>query len=330
MNSRIHYYDNAKAFFILLVVYGHFVDFCINYIPSPTAKMLFLLIWSCHMPAFIFIAGLMDHPRSGPPKKRILNFILLGVLAQGILTLFKYCFFPDTIESFHLLSNREFPWFLFVLAGYIFICHLLKDFHPIAVLVISIVLSLVAGYDTNVGDYLNLSRMIVFFPFYWIGYCLDPQKVSETITKTSFRIISVIGLLVMFWFFYLNLDYIYELRGLFTGRNSYSDWVLATGGAWMRLYAYLLSIIITTFTLALIPKRKLPLITKIGQNSLAIYYWHYYVPYALQFSGVYILMYFTMPQELILLIFFGISVLLCIILSLPVFSRPLKITGREK
>ena len=52
-----------------------------------------------------------------------------------------------------------------------------------AVLTAAMVTALAAGYDPSVGDEYELSRRVVFFPFYYCGYVLDPEKVAEFVKK---------------------------------------------------------------------------------------------------------------------------------------------------
>ena len=56
--------------------------------------------------------------------------------------------------------------------------------------------ALSAGYDPCVGDEYELSRIVVFFPFYYCGYVLDPEKVAGFVKKWYVRVLSlgVIGI----------------------------------------------------------------------------------------------------------------------------------------
>ena len=56
--GRNIYVDNLKGLLIILVVVGHFTDIAIDE-GSEALKSLFLIIYSFHMPLFIFINGLL-------------------------------------------------------------------------------------------------------------------------------------------------------------------------------------------------------------------------------------------------------------------------------
>ena len=54
-------WDNAKAGLIFLVVFGHFAEiFCED---KDFYKSMFFFIYSFHMPAFIFITGMLGRKR---------------------------------------------------------------------------------------------------------------------------------------------------------------------------------------------------------------------------------------------------------------------------
>ena len=52
--QRLYGYDNVKFILIFLVVLGHLLEIS-N--PFPGKDVLYKLIYSCHMPVFIFISG---------------------------------------------------------------------------------------------------------------------------------------------------------------------------------------------------------------------------------------------------------------------------------
>ena len=51
MTKRIYKFDNLKAILIFLVVFGHFLELVEGH------KLLYLTIYSFHMPLFLFLSG---------------------------------------------------------------------------------------------------------------------------------------------------------------------------------------------------------------------------------------------------------------------------------
>jgi len=101
----------------------------------------------------------------------------------------------------------------------------------------AVVLSCFAGYDSSIGDWLILSRIIVYYPFFLIGYLIDPNKLGEIVKKTSIKVMSGIWLMVITVLFLSNGEKLYWLRPLLTGRNPYSKLELFSemGGA-VKIY----------------------------------------------------------------------------------------------
>ena len=61
---------------------------------------------------------------------------------------------------------------MFALAAYIIILKVIENQNKVYILVSTIVLACFVGYDQTIGDYLYLSRIIVFFPFFLSGVIL--------------------------------------------------------------------------------------------------------------------------------------------------------------
>ena len=89
MEKRDAYFDNAKLFLMILVVFGHFLQPFAN--DRPVYNDLYYFIFTFHMPAFILISGFFA--KSGPKpitslvKKLLLPYIFFQLLYSGYYTL---------------------------------------------------------------------------------------------------------------------------------------------------------------------------------------------------------------------------------------------------
>ncbi len=89
MQKRDAYFDNAKLFLMILVVFGHFLQPFID--NDPLYNDLYYFIFTFHMPAFILISGYFA--KSGPKpimslvKKLLLPYIFFQILYSGYYTL---------------------------------------------------------------------------------------------------------------------------------------------------------------------------------------------------------------------------------------------------
>lgn len=268
MKQRISLWDNLRFLLIVLVVIGHFSDFftdqCQGY------KSLFLFMYPFHMPLFLFISG--HFFRAEKITSKCLYYISIGFLLK--LTIYGFTVFSGSNTSFALLSDGGIPWYLFVLAIYTAVTYLLRNQNPVYVLIFSVILACAAGFDKDIGDQLYLSRAIVFFPFYWAGTMINDQLIQNAKKKICVLLIAV-GLLIGWGIACIMVpDRLYILRHLLTGRNHYAADIWAYGPIY-RLFTYLISAIMCFSVTILMPNKRIPCITKMGTNTLDVYFWHW-------------------------------------------------------
>lgn len=322
--ERIYKWDNIKFFLIVCVVIGHFTSIFLN--ESCSLDTIFMYTLSFHMPLFIFISGLFT--KSYNVKKldtnKIIALIMLGVFYK-LLNVFA-AFLVGRRPYVSILSDGSAPWYLFALAGFMVITYTLRNIKPLYVIIFSIVLSLISGYDLHIGDDLYLSRIIVFYPFFYIGYCFEPLKIINYFEHMWIKVVSFIGLLTSLIVCYVNYDIIINYRHLFTGNNSYHECIkyIANCGANDRILMYLIFIFMGVLVIGAIPNKNIPLITKFGRRTLQVYILHRPILTLLQFSPlVNILKNISYKNWDIMWMLIGI--LLTFILSLKVFEYPFKI-----
>ena len=288
--SRVAKFDTAKFLLIILVVLGHFLETkAFGVADQKWAGALFVFIYSFHMPLFIFISGLflrrMD--ATAPfPAFRVASLVMLGLALKIVRSLAS--FIPNGRTSFALLRDSSTPWFLFALAAFFALAWLVRDIHRAGVLACAIGVGLFAGYDPSVNDTLYLSRIAVFFPFFWLGYCLQPQKILEYARKKWVKILAAAVVLCAAsacWFFYTDLQ---ALKYLFAGRLPFAQ--IAQLGipecSWLhRALAYVIQLAMSMAVLVLVPERKMGIFTRYGSRSLQVYFWHFLVIMLLSKAG---------------------------------------------
>ena len=164
LKNRISLWDNIKFLLIVLVVIGHFADALIN--DSNAFKSLYVFIYAFHMPLFIFISGLFFKPKDVTSK--CLMYISIGFALKITNFLVKY--FLGLNPSFSILSDGGIPWFMFAIAIFTLLAYILRKHNKTYILFFSILLACFAGYDKEIGDFLYLSRIIIFFPFLFIPF----------------------------------------------------------------------------------------------------------------------------------------------------------------
>lgn len=293
MKQRIYRYDNVKAFLIFLVVLGHMTTDYVS--DSQLVRWTTLWIYSFHMPAFIFLSGLVHKQYiteeraaagiKGETRMRldkVLGFFLCGYTLKVFLQFTRTLMGQNPL--WHWIEEPGIPWYLFVMAEFELLFYLMRRIDakvkPQVMIAGAFALSAVIGYFPAVGDAFCLSRMINFLPIYMLGYYLDMRKFNEFLSKkpywaagTAVMIVSLIVCRMLPWGGY-------SLRKWFTGRRSYEFLSDFFGGAvisygWLiRLGIWAVAILITLAVIAAIPDKDFGFITTIGSRTLNVYFWH--------------------------------------------------------
>lgn len=301
MKERIYKYDNVKAFLIFLVVVGHMTTDYVS--DSHLVRWVTLWIYMFHMPAFIFLSGLVHKQYiteeaasegiRGEKRFRsdkVLGFFLCGYALKVFLQFSRTLMGQN--PTWHWIEEPGIPWYLFVMAEYEILFYLLRridgggslgeDKKGKAKIMIggAFVLSAIIGYFPVIGDAFCLSRMINFLPIYMLGYYMDMRKFLEFIERDVFRRTGAAVIIVTS----LACKYMpwggYSLRKWFTGRRSYEflsdffgSYAVVCGWA-IRLLVWAVALLITFAIIAVIPDRDMGFITVIGSRTLNVYFWH--------------------------------------------------------
>ena len=283
--ERDYFFDNLKAVLIFLVVLGHFLLPIHGDSPLVTVKRL---IYVFHMPLFVFVSGYFAKKiyKDGQYNfKKILYLIkayVLFVIAIQIVY---------AIDGFRKFSEIDFfsqsgaPWYLFAMIVWYLTIPLIRKCKELPVLVISVGLALVAGYFKNIGDFLCLSRILVFGPFFYLGYYMEVPQLARALEskKKPFVVFGASAISAAILAFgnrlkdelgmvYENISY-YELDDLWEGP------IVRFG---LMAAAFLISWGIMFF----IPKGK-TVLSVIGQNTMPVYMLHRILRDVLMFAGIY-------------------------------------------
>lgn len=319
--KRIYKWDNLKCFLIVMVVVGHFVN---QYAPiSNTMKSISLFIYSFHMPLFIFLSGLLQkrwdirHPfRWDKPIYYIMIGYALKICIYGI----KVLFHQEAV--FQWFEDTGIPWYMFAMAAFMVIAYLIKELPLWFVLPISVMAACLAGYDIKIGSFLYLSRIIVFFPFYYTGYRLNLKTLQECLDKTWLKCLSAIFLTGVILYTLARIEDTYSYIRLFTGRNAYEFIRVESCGAVHRLLFYVIAFLMGIAIISLTPNCRIPVMGTVGKRTLQIYFWHRLILYVLTFSGVINTLIQDVPSGWVW-IYLAVAIVLPFVLAAKPFSVPL-------
>lgn len=272
VSKRIYKWDNLKALLIFLVVVGHLIDRASG--KSELLSKIDYWIYVFHMPAFIFVSGLFS--------KNTINNRRFGKIFRFLQWYFilKIIFFISTFISSHtfsfsFLTESGLPWYCFAIFAFQLISVMLAGYDKFLILGISVLVGCLAGYDASLGDFLCSARVLTFFPFFYAGYLIDYQKMSDYLSAIKFKIGALAILGSSFLLVYYKL-YDSSLKGgFFTGRNAYMNVSAEVGlyGGFLRFIYYICVFLIISSLVALI-SNKHTFVTKFGELSLIIYMLH--------------------------------------------------------
>lgn len=323
-SKRIYKFDNLKFLLIMFVVIGHFIDLYIS--ERLVMKKIFIFIYSFHMPLFIFLTGLFQKKINSfkeIPMKKIFFYIFLIYFMK--ITIFLVSKHYNLGYTFSLLSGEEVYWYLGVAIIYLLITPFIDKIKFSYLFIFSIIIGIFVGYDNTINDYLYLSRAIVFFPFYLLGYHYINNKdfLLEICNKKILKFISIIIIILFACICIFRLDDIYKYRMLFTGRNPYSYFTKFVCTYKHRLFTYIVSFLLGFSFLCIAPNKKIKIISNMGKRTLQVYVLHQPIIIFMKGIGLFDILKDNFGNYFIY-IYLLIAVILTFFLSLRLFDRVFK------
>ena len=295
---RDHRIDNIKAFLIFFVIFGHFLEL------FPNGGTLYRIIYSFHMPTFIFISGYF----AKFDRKKIMSALVYPyVLFQILYLFFDALVIKEDIASFALQFTTPYwlLWYLLAMALYHLTLPFVDGVDSRIVFVLACALSITAGFDSTIGYYLTLSRFFTFLPYFFLGVMLGRIDIGHLLKNKAFRFVTAVVALVA--------CYLLHKQGLVNNAALYGSYSYAAGdySFVVRLLLLLAGINWIFFFLWFFPQHKLPLISSIGKYTLIPFLLHGFLKKYLEHRGsffvysTYVNMGIAVLLSLIILLIFG-------------------------
>lgn len=266
--TRNYRFDNIKFLLITLVVFGHLLEL----VNGQTSDSLYRVIYLFHIPAFLFITGYFAR---FDPAKILYSFILPYLLLQILYALFQsFVISENHTVSLQMTKPYWLLWYLMTVTFYYLLIPFLdtRDTKKqILFVTVSIVLSLLAGFDKQIGYFLSLSRFFTFLPFFLTGYYLSKntsweKKISKKAIPPIF-LISMSGVIVSV-FYILNVPLRYQVL---YGSYSYEAMEYGPG---VRFLLLLFAFCWIILLLQIVPNKKWKYLSVIGKNTFPIFVLH--------------------------------------------------------
>lgn len=311
---RDPYIDNLRFLLIILVVIGHFLS---QLTRIKELKYLYYIIHIFHMPCFVFISGYVSkhvHKNGTFNTRKIMALFwmfLLFKIGNYICTGMK--------GKLNLFNVKDAPWYLLALVFWTMAIPFLEKCNKKFVLITTILLALICGYDSSIGSFMVLSRTIVFLPFFILGFYTTKEHLDKLL-NLRLRIPAI--LLPFSSFFILTVIYPYVkpfVKIVFAGSPYVSIFKKYWHyGAFIRLFWYILAFVFSISFLLLVPRVKL-FFTVLGERTLPVYILHILLRNRLMAHGFFAWL-LGMPKLIILLIL-PFCALLAILLANPYLNR---------
>ncbi|GAA2624400.1 acyltransferase family protein [Streptomyces vastus] len=270
VRQRDAFFDNAKYLAIVLVAMGHAWEPLRD--DSRAAAALYIAVYTFHMPAFIVISGYFSRSFDASPDR--IRRLVTGIAVPYVLFEVAYTFFKrwagdDPTYPVSLLDPWYLTWFLVAL----FVWRLTTPLWKVVrwPLPLSLAIAALASISPDIGDDLDLQRVLQFLPFFVLGLLLKPEH-FQLVRRREVRLLSVPvfagALAIAYWAApRMNAAWFYR-------RDSAQE-LAAPGwtGAVMTLALFGCSVILVACFLAWVPRRKM-WFTVLGAGTLYGYLLH--------------------------------------------------------
>lgn len=292
--KRQYFMDNLRFLLIFLVVFAHFLEVCKDF---HGRELLYQVIYSFHMPAFLFLFGYFA---KFSPKRILFRWCIPYVLFQTIYLLFeRYVLGWNT--GLQYTTPYWILWYMLVCIFYQLLIPLFdtenKRRQTLAVIV-SIILALGVGFVDAIGYPLSLSRFFVFLPWFLLGFYCKKNKMMQKVKTPVYFIFSIIVVVASVFFLY----FADVSNGLLYGSYSYAK---CGGTLGLRAILMLISLAWIVCLLSgfqLVFNRRIPLVTNIGQNTWPIFLLHGFLVKALPVFGG---LWWALIATIVMLLLFG-------------------------
>lgn len=311
IKERDYLFDNYKAFLIIMVIIGHFIQPC--YKNNSILYILKYFIYAFHMPAFIFVSGYFSK-KDTSWQKAVQKVLIPYVAFQCIY--YMYYTYGIKINVEWTLEYPKFSlWYLLALFVWKVITPYFKKIPYF--FVISLVLGLAVGCLPITGTYLSISRIVVFYPFFLAGMLLERGKLERIRTyKNRIFCAASVGTFIvaikpLVQLFDFRLSYFY-------GKESYERLGQNNPeGILVRIVCYAIGFFFT-YAFAVLMIEKEVIFSKFGSATISIYLFHGLLFKFLEHKTMILEAVNTVPEAIGLLVF---CVSLAFVFSLAPFCK---------
>ncbi|THC41106.1 acyltransferase family protein [Streptomyces sp. A1499] len=279
--QRDAFFDNAKYLAIVLVAMAHAWEPLTDH--SRTAEALYMTVYTFHMPAFILISGYFSRSfdmRADRLKRLVTGVAVPYVIFEVAYTLFKRWADDDPGQPISLLDPWYLTWFLVALFVWRLTVPLWKIVRwPVP---LALAIAMLAVISPDIGDDLDLQRVLQFMPFFVLGLFMKPEH-FQLVRRREVRLLSVpvfaAAVLLAYWAA-PRMTSVWFYRRDSAQELGVPWWV----GIVMTLALFGCSVVLTACFFAWVPRRRM-WFTVLGAGTLYGYLLHGFLAKGSRFWG---------------------------------------------
>ncbi|MFJ8883943.1 acyltransferase family protein [Streptomyces sp. NPDC102402] len=267
---RDAYFDNVKYLAIVLVAVAHAWEPVMD--GSRTARALYMVVYTFHMPAFILVSGYFSRSFDMSPSrvKRLVTGVAVPyVLFETAYSLFKR--FAGGVDDapITLLDPLFLTWFLIALFIWRVTTPIWQSLrHPLPV---ALAIAVLASVTPGIGDDLDLQRVCQLLPFFVLGLLMKPEH-FQMIRRREVRMAAVplfAGTLLFAYWAAPRMQLGWFYRSNSAQEMDFPWW----SGAVMTLAMFGCALVLTVAFLAWVPRRHM-WFTALGAGTICGYLLH--------------------------------------------------------
>lgn len=281
--KRDPYFDNVKYLAIVLVAVAHAWEPVMD--GSRATRALYMVVYMFHMPAFILISGYFSRSFDMTPakvKRLITSVAVPYVIFETAYVLLKRYADDSPDESITLLDPFFLTWFLVALFIWRVTTPIWRTLrHPLPV---ALAVAVLASVSPDIGDDLDLQRVLQFLPFFVLGLLMKPEH-FQLVRRREVRLLSVPlvagALLFAYWIApHMQLGWLYRAN---SAQEMDAPW---WSGAVMTLAMFGCALALTIAFLAWVPRRNM-WFTVLGAGTICGYLLHGFLIKGAGYAGLF-------------------------------------------
>lgn len=272
MKNRIYKFDNIKTILIFLVVLGHLLEL------ANGGKLLYLVIYSFHMPLFMFVTGYFA---CFDRKHIICQMVFPYLIFQILYTYFGIYLLGSQNSTLTFVIPYWLLWYLFAIIVYYLLIPFLdvkSGKGRVLIFAASVLAALLSGYDIKLGYDFSAARIFSFMPFFLAGFYIKREQVLNRLVCKNISKKYLIWSWCMAAIIIAGIVFLLN-QGVITKHMLYGSYAFKAGeyNIWLKLLIMLIACIWIAVFLILVPDQQIPFLSHVGRYTMPVFLLHGFI-----------------------------------------------------